>query len=86
MVVAIPEDGLGEGWQDLGNGLMSKRLMRFRQRDIDEGRVYYKHFGMEGTSDYFMFEVGSHNNVPFVSFLFVSSVYLYLILFYVLYM
>ena len=57
MVVAIPDEGLPEGWEDLGNGLMSKRLMRFKQADIDEGRIYYKHFGQESTADYFMFEV-----------------------------
>ncbi len=64
MVVAIPDEGTPDGWTDLGNGLMSKRLMRFKQADIDEGRIYYKHFGAENPTDYFMFEVSKNVILP----------------------
>ena len=42
MMVPVPAEGPGWGWDDLGDGMMSARLYRFMQRDIDQGRIYYR--------------------------------------------
>ncbi|GFR80617.1 extracellular matrix protein FRAS1 [Elysia marginata] len=42
MMVPIPAEGAGQGWRNLGDGMMSARLYRFTQRDIDQGRIYYR--------------------------------------------
>ncbi|KAL3876627.1 hypothetical protein ACJMK2_034445 [Sinanodonta woodiana] len=57
MVVPIPPSGPGRGWEDVGDGLMAARMNRFLQRDIDEGRIYYKNKGTQGNSDIIRFEV-----------------------------
>ena len=58
MIVPIPEEGVGQGWEDLGDGHMAARMYRFLQRDVDEGRIFYLHDeGSIGHSDYFTFQV-----------------------------
>lgn len=57
MILPIPETGLEEGWEDMGNGFMKRQMYRFRQGDVDEGRIFYQSNGMEADTDYFMFEV-----------------------------
>ena len=58
MIVPTPEGGPGRGWEDMGDGTMGAKMFRFLQRDIDEGRIYYKHQGSPiATTDIFTFEV-----------------------------
>lgn len=57
MVVPIPPSGVGSGWEDLGNGNMAARMTRFLQRDIDEGRIWYKNKGTAALTDIITFEV-----------------------------
>lgn len=59
MVVPVTQGGVADGWTDLGNGVMERRMMTFLQRDIDQGYIYYKNSGAEAFSDFFMFEVSS---------------------------
>ncbi|XP_052791092.1 extracellular matrix organizing protein FRAS1-like isoform X2 [Mya arenaria] len=57
MVVPIPPSGVGNGWDDIGEGYMAARLTRFLQRDIDEGRIWYKNRGTAAFTDFIRFEV-----------------------------
>ncbi|KAK7498552.1 hypothetical protein BaRGS_00010212, partial [Batillaria attramentaria] len=58
MIVPTPAGGPGRGWEDMGEGSMGAKMFRFLQRDIDEGRIYYKHQGAPvSEDDMFMFEV-----------------------------
>ena len=57
MVVPVPSSGAGRGWEDMGDGHMAANMYRFMQRDIDEGRIWYKHKGSSSRSDFFKFEV-----------------------------
>jgi hypothetical protein len=59
MVVPIPPTGVGHGWEDLGDGNMAARMTRFLQRDIDEGRIWYKNKGSAALTDIIKFEVQS---------------------------
>ena len=60
MIVPTPEGGRGRGWEDMGDGTMGAKMFRFLQRDIDEGRIYYKHKGSPiGNTDIFTFKVSS---------------------------
>ena len=61
MVVPIPPDGVGNGWEDMGDGTMAARMTRFLQRDIDEGRIYYKNRGNAALTDVVKFEVITHS-------------------------
>ncbi|XP_069123568.1 extracellular matrix organizing protein FRAS1-like [Argopecten irradians] len=64
MVVPIPEDGPGQGWEDIGGGSMAAKMFRFMQRDIDEGRIWYKHKASSATSDVITFEIADTANPP----------------------
>ncbi|KAH3869870.1 hypothetical protein DPMN_033043, partial [Dreissena polymorpha] len=57
MVVPIPPSGITHGWDDLGDGNMAARLTRFLQRDIDEGRIFYKNKGTAALTDFVRFEI-----------------------------
>ena len=58
MVVPLPETGVYPGWDDMGDGTMATRMSRFLQRDINEGRIFYKNKGSAALTDIVMFEVG----------------------------
>lgn len=60
MMVPTPAEGPGTGWTMMEDGMMGTRVVRFSQRDIDEGRIYYKHSGTHLLSDRFTFEVFTH--------------------------
>ena len=60
MVVPLPETGVYPGWDDMGDGTMATRMSRFLQRDINEGRIFYKNKGSAALTDIVMFEVGVH--------------------------
>ena len=62
MVVPLPSGGSTEGWKDLHNGKMAATMFRFLQRDIDEGRIWYRHKGGKSKDDYFIFEVRCHRD------------------------
>eukprot|EP00057_Strongylocentrotus_purpuratus_P020371 XP_011674845.1 PREDICTED: extracellular matrix protein FRAS1-like [Strongylocentrotus purpuratus] len=64
MVVPVTQGGVADGWTDLGNGVMERRMMTFLQRDIDQGYIYYKNSGAEAFSDFFMFEVSDSAEPP----------------------
>lgn len=57
MLVPVPPNGLGQGWEDMGNGKMSAKMFRFLQRDVNEGRIWYQNTGSKSTSDIVTFEV-----------------------------
>ena len=57
MVVPLPDTGVYPGWDDMGDGTMATRMSRFLQRDINEGRIYYKHKGSAALTDTVTFEV-----------------------------
>jgi len=57
MVVPIPPSGVGSGWEDIGDGNMAQRPTRFLQRDIDEGRIWYRNKGNIALTDILRFEV-----------------------------
>ena len=57
MVVPLPETGVYPGWEDMGDGTMATRMSRFLQRDINEGRIFYKHKGNAALTDTVTFEV-----------------------------
>ena len=56
-MVPIPAAGVGDGWEDLGDGNMAARMSRFLQRDIDEGRIFYKNKGRAALTGIVKFEV-----------------------------
>lgn len=65
MIVPTPEGGPGRGWEDIGEGSMGAKMFRFLQRDINEGRIYYKHQGAAvGEDDVFTFEVADMADPP----------------------
>ncbi|ESO99609.1 hypothetical protein LOTGIDRAFT_173674 [Lottia gigantea] len=64
MVVPIPVSGAGRGWRNLGDGTMAAKMYRFLQRDVNEGRIWYKHNGKQTKSDIFTFEVADMSNPP----------------------
>ncbi|KAK3090989.1 hypothetical protein FSP39_016284, partial [Pinctada imbricata] len=64
MVVHQPADGPGQGWEDMGQGKMSAKMFRFLQRDIDEGRIWYKHMGAMAKTDTIRFEISDTSNPP----------------------
>ena len=53
----MPDGGPTEGWDDIGGGQMGAKMFRFLQRDINEGRIWYRHHGGKENSDFFIFEV-----------------------------
>ncbi len=60
MVVPKPQHGATAGWTDVGNGNMAAQMFRFLQRDISEGRIWYRHTAKTYKPDFFIFEVGAH--------------------------
>ncbi|KAL5018410.1 hypothetical protein ScPMuIL_004132 [Solemya velum] len=64
MVVAIPASGVGRGWESMGNGNMAAKMFRFYQRDIDEGRIWYKNRKTQQKSDMIQFEVADTSEPP----------------------
>lgn len=63
MLVPIPSNGVGKGWQDMGDGQMAAKMFQFLQRDVNEGRIWYHHTGTKTSSDIITFEVCWIKNV-----------------------
>lgn len=64
MIVPVPSDGPGRGWEDMGDGHMAAKMFRFMQRDITEGRMWYRHKGQASDSDMFRFDVADMSQPP----------------------
>lgn len=60
MVVPVPEEGVHRRWELMSGGTMGVKTFRFMQKDINEGRIFYKHQGLhQEDDDFFTFEVTS---------------------------
>lgn len=58
MVVPVPEEGVHRRWELMSDGTMGVKTFRFMQKDINEGRIFYKHQGLhQEDNDFFTFEV-----------------------------
>ena len=58
MVVPMPGGGATEGWMDVGEDLMGSTVFSFKQRDIDDNRIWYRHNGLfNHREDFFIFQV-----------------------------
>ena len=42
MVVGMPSSGPSEGWHRHGDNKMAAEMTRFRQSDVDKGRIWFK--------------------------------------------
>ncbi|XP_064605999.1 extracellular matrix organizing protein FRAS1-like [Liolophura sinensis] len=63
MVVPVPPGGVTPGWQSMKDGQMASPVFRFLQRDVEEGRIWYKNTAGKAGADSFRFEV-SDMSVP----------------------
>lgn len=57
MVVAMTTKAPPPGWQVHNEGHMSAEMSRFRQSDIDAGRLWYRHTEIGSTFDILLFQV-----------------------------
>ena len=53
----MPSTGPTTGWRRHGDGKMAAKMVRFRQSDIDEGRMWYQHNGVADRTDAIHFKV-----------------------------
>lgn len=59
MVVPVPPGGVTPGWQIMKDGQMASPVFRFLQRDVEEGRIWYKNTAGKAGADSFRFEVSN---------------------------
>nr|XP_046207425.1 extracellular matrix organizing protein FRAS1-like [Oncorhynchus gorbuscha] len=64
LLVPMPADGPLEGWQPSPDDRSSTPTSSFTQQDVNEGTVWYKHFGTTGLpeGDTFLFQVSSEGS------------------------
>uniref|UniRef100_A0A673XCS3 Fraser extracellular matrix complex subunit 1 n=1 Tax=Salmo trutta TaxID=8032 RepID=A0A673XCS3_SALTR len=64
LLVPMPADGPLEGWQPSPDDRSSTPTSSFTQQDVNEGTVWYKHFGTAGLTegDTFLFQVSSEGS------------------------
>ncbi|CAB1322441.1 unnamed protein product, partial [Coregonus sp. 'balchen'] len=64
VLVPMPADGPVEGWQPSPDDRISTPTSSFTQQDVNEGSVWYKHFGTAGRTqgDTFQFQVSSEGS------------------------
>lgn len=68
VLVSMPADSPPEGWRpSLTHDQGFTSAASFTQRDVDDGTVWYRHFGSGPYSDSFQFQV-SQEERPFVVF------------------
>lgn len=69
VLVSMPADGPPEGWRSsLDNDQGFTSTTTFTQRDVNDGTVWYRHFGRGAHSDTFQFQVSADALfTPFVS-------------------
>lgn len=64
VLVSMPADSPPEGWQpQLTYDQSFTSATSFTQRDVDDGTVWYRHFGNGPYSDSFQFQVSSNASV-----------------------
>ncbi|XP_015220286.2 extracellular matrix organizing protein FRAS1 [Lepisosteus oculatus] len=51
LLVPMPADGPADGWQHLPDGRVATTTTSFTQQDINEGIVWYRHFGSGSQED-----------------------------------
>ncbi|XP_078659996.1 extracellular matrix organizing protein FRAS1-like [Branchiostoma floridae x Branchiostoma belcheri] len=64
IVLPVLADGPPSGWQSQEGGRMQTRATQFRQTDIDQGHLFYRHSGSETTRDFFKFQVTDSADPP----------------------
>ncbi|XP_066304374.1 extracellular matrix organizing protein FRAS1-like [Branchiostoma lanceolatum] len=64
LVLPVLADGPPTGWQSSEGGRMETKVSQFRQSDIDQGHLWYRHSGSETTRDFFKFQVTDSAEPP----------------------
>ncbi|XP_030622204.1 extracellular matrix organizing protein FRAS1 [Chanos chanos] len=59
LLVPMPADGPVDGWHFFPDGTDSTPTTSFTQQDVNEGTVWYRHFGSASHDDTFQFQVSS---------------------------
>lgn len=60
VLVSMPADGPPDGWRpSLTDDQGFTSTMSFTQQDVEDGTVWYRHFGHGTNSDSFQFQVGT---------------------------
>ncbi|XP_066568203.1 extracellular matrix organizing protein FRAS1 isoform X2 [Amia ocellicauda] len=59
LLVPMPADGPADGWQLLPDGRAATPTTSFTQQDVNEGIVWYRHFGSGSQKDTFQFQVSN---------------------------
>uniref|UniRef100_A0A8C7J2L3 Fraser extracellular matrix complex subunit 1 n=1 Tax=Oncorhynchus kisutch TaxID=8019 RepID=A0A8C7J2L3_ONCKI len=69
LLVPMPADGPLEGWHPSPDDRSSTPTSSFTQQDVNEGTVWYKHFGTTGMTegDTFLFQVSSEGSPDMLS-------------------
>uniref|UniRef100_A0A8D0CH89 Fraser extracellular matrix complex subunit 1 n=1 Tax=Scleropages formosus TaxID=113540 RepID=A0A8D0CH89_SCLFO len=67
LLVPMPADGPADGWQRLPDGRASVPTISFTQQDVNEGIVWYRHFGPGANRDTFEFQVSSEDQPDMLS-------------------
>lgn len=57
VLVSMPADGPVEAWQFPPDGQDTTATSSFTQQDVNEGTVWYKHYGSGTQRDTFQFQV-----------------------------
>ncbi|KAL4623271.1 extracellular matrix protein FRAS1, partial [Arapaima gigas] len=67
LLVPMPADGPADGWQRMPDGRASVPITSFTQQDVNEGIVWYRHFGPGRDRDTFEFQVSSEDHPEVLS-------------------
>ncbi|XP_042580368.1 extracellular matrix organizing protein FRAS1-like [Cyprinus carpio] len=59
VLVSMPADGPVEAWQSFPDGQDTTPTSSFTQQDVNEGTVWYRHYGSTTQKDTFQFQVSS---------------------------
>lgn len=60
VLVSMPADGPPEGWRPtITDERGFTTTTSFTQQDVNDGTVWYRHFGRDSSSDSFQFQVSS---------------------------
>lgn len=67
VLVSMPADGPVEGWRpSLTDDRGFTPTTSFTQQDVNDGTVWYRHFGSGTSSDSFQFQVSALNCVIYI--------------------
>ncbi|KAM6954491.1 extracellular matrix organizing protein FRAS1 [Aplochiton taeniatus] len=67
VLVPMPADGPSEAWQPSPGDRTSTPTSSFTQQDINEGTVWYRHYGNDQHSDSFLFQVSNDRSAQTLS-------------------